>query len=54
MRNFNKVKFKVYIKKKKAMPVVYANRYLSLRPTVPGPFFIFRSKPITSKKFHPR
>ena len=31
-------------------PVVYANRYLSLRPTVPGPFFIFRSKPITSKK----
>ena len=32
-------------------PVVYANRYLSLRPHVPGPFFIFRNKPVSPKYF---
>ena len=32
-------------------PVRSANKYISLRPAIPGPFFIFRNKPISPRTF---
>ena len=32
-------------------PVAYAIKYLNFRPPLPGPFFMLRNKPISSKQF---